>query len=336
MKQQQFRRPAINQTRRLLLGAAAFAALTANAHAEETLESGSVAERVKNFKPGDFLWAPEAAPEGPILIVVSLKKQRAYVYRNGIPIGVSTVSTGKSGLETPTGVFTILQKEEVHTSNLYDNAPMPLMQRLTWSGIAIHAGHLPGYPASHGCIRLPQGFAEHLYSVTKLGMTVVITDHDNVPRIAPAPNFLTEPNQSAEQTSGPDVFWSPGLSPDGPLSIVVSGADKKLVVLCNGVLIGSTPVTLTAPIKAPRAFTLRAIDEAGFHWLQIPLLGQSIRGKEEQDAIDGKRVRLSEDFRKLLLSTLVPGTTLVLTPDTLKSGGAGESLTVVTSEPTTR
>jgi hypothetical protein len=336
MNSQCLPKPKTNQTRRALLGAAVVAALTTTAWADDSLESGSVAARVKNFKPGDFLWAPEAAPEGPILIVVSLKKQRAYVYRNGIPIGVSTVSTGKPGLETPTGVFTILQKEEEHTSNLYDDAPMPLMQRLTWSGVAMHAGHLPGYPASHGCIRLPQGFAEHLYGVTKLGMTVVITDQDNVPRIAPTPNFLAEPNQNDAKTAGTEIFWSPDLSPRGPLSIVVSGADKRLVVLRNGVLIGSTPVTVTTPIKAPRAFTLRAVDETGLHWLHIALLGQNAQNKEEDDAIDGKRIRLSEDFRQLLVSALVPGATLVLTPDTLKSGGAGESLTVVTSEPSTR
>ena len=332
MKQQP-RQIKIDQARRSFLGACALAAVAARANAAESLQTGSVAERVQNFNPGDFLWAPEAAPEGPVLIVVSLKKQRAYVYRNGIPIGISTVSTGKPGLETPTGVFTILQKEETHTSNLYDNAPMPLMQRLTWSGVAMHAGNLPGYPASHGCIRLPEAFAEHLYDITKLGMTVVITDQDNLPRIAPTPSFLTEPNQSSAQDVASAVIWSPELSRRGPLSIVVSGADKRLVVLRNGILIGSSPVTITAPITAPRAYTLRALDENGFHWLQIPLLGQGIESKEEKNAIDGKRVRLSEDFRRLLVSALVPGTTLVLTPDTLKSGGAGESLTVVTTEP---
>jgi hypothetical protein len=336
MTPQRLRQTEINQTRRTLMSAALLTAFTTNAWAQESLDSGSVAARVKNLKPGGFLWAPRAAPEGPILIIVSLKKQRAYVYRNGIPIGISTVSTGKPGLETPTGVFTILQKKEEHTSNLYDNAPMPRMQRLTWSGIAMHAGHLPGYPASHGCIRLPQAFAEHLYSVTKLGMTVVITDQDNVPRIAPTPSFLTESNQDDTQAARPDAFWSPELSPQGPLSIVVSGADKRLVVLRNGVLIGSTSVTITAPITAPRAFTLRAMDEAGLHWLLIPLLGNRTQKKEEEDAIDGKRIRLSEDFRRFLMSALVPGATLVLTPDTLKSGASGESLTVVTSEPSTR
>ncbi|MFD2498459.1 L,D-transpeptidase family protein [Rhizorhabdus histidinilytica] len=127
------------------------------------------------MKPGDFLWAPQVAPEGPVVIVVSIAQQRAYAYRNGVPIGISTVSTGKKGHETPTGVFTLLQKNVDHKSNLYNNAPMPYMQRLTWDGIALHAGNLPGYPASHGCVRLPMGFAKLLYGVTKLGLTVIVT-----------------------------------------------------------------------------------------------------------------------------------------------------------------
>ena len=99
---------------------------------------------INSLKPGEFIWAPQLAPEGPITLVVSLSDQRAYVYRNGVRIGASTVSTGKKGHETPTGVFTILQKNAKHFSNKYNNAPMPYMQRLTWDGIALHAGKLPG------------------------------------------------------------------------------------------------------------------------------------------------------------------------------------------------
>jgi hypothetical protein len=138
------------------------------------LDGPSVAEAVAKMKPGDFLWAPEVAPEGPVLIVVSLKTQRAYAYRNGIPIGISTVSTGKAGYETPIGVFTVLQKRVDHKSNLYNDAPMPYMQRLTWDGIAMHAGNLPGYPASHGCIRMPTKFAAKLFAATEMGTPVYV------------------------------------------------------------------------------------------------------------------------------------------------------------------
>ena len=106
-----------------------------------------------DLKPGDYTWHPERSPSGPLAIVVSLPDQLVHVYRNGIRIAVSTCSTGKPGHSTPTGVFTILQKDKHHHSSTYNNAPMPNMNRLTWSGVALHAGNLPGYPASHGCVR---------------------------------------------------------------------------------------------------------------------------------------------------------------------------------------
>ena len=112
------------------------------------------------------------------MIVISLPEQLVHVYRNGVTIGVSTCSTGKPGNRTPTGVFTILQKNADHYSSTYNNAPMPNMQRLTWRGVALHAGNLPGYPASHGCVRLPKNFSKVLFSVTQLGTPVIIADQN--------------------------------------------------------------------------------------------------------------------------------------------------------------
>ncbi|GAB3737522.1 hypothetical protein GCM10028862_23010 [Luteimonas pelagia] len=130
------------------------------------------------LEPGEFIWTPELAPVGDdTVVVVSLPQQLAHVYRNNVRIGVSTVSTGKPGHETPTGVFPILQKREEHYSNLYDNAPMPFMQRLTWDGVALHAGRIPGHPASHGCVRLPKEFARKLFGATGHGTIVVVADH---------------------------------------------------------------------------------------------------------------------------------------------------------------
>ena len=128
------------------------------------------------LNPGQYVWDAKGPSAGPLFLVIDLSKQRAMLYRDGVPIAASTVSTGSKGRETPTGVFTILQKEVVHRSRTYDDAPMPYMQRLTWKGVAMHAGHLPGYAASHGCIRLPKGFAKLLYGVTNLGTPVMIVD----------------------------------------------------------------------------------------------------------------------------------------------------------------
>ena len=133
------------------------------------------------LKPGEFVWDPGVAPEGPIVVVVSLTEQRAYVYRNGVEIGYTTVSTGKPGHETPTGIFTILQKDKEHHSSKYNDAAMPYQERLTWDGVALHAGGLPGYPSSHGCVHLPSQFAEDLFGASHMGMTVVIVNDKTAP-----------------------------------------------------------------------------------------------------------------------------------------------------------
>jgi lipoprotein-anchoring transpeptidase ErfK/SrfK len=113
---------------------------------------------------------------GPVRIVVSIPQQKAYVFTGDDLFGTSPVSTGKKGHSTPTGIFRILEKKVHHRSNLYSNAPMPYMQRLTMGGVALHAGHLPGYPASHGCIRLPWSFARKLYGITDYGTKVTVTN----------------------------------------------------------------------------------------------------------------------------------------------------------------
>ena len=137
---------------------------------------GDMTARIEALNPGAFVWHPERATAGPIEIVVSIPRQIAYVYRGGQLIGATTVSTGRPGHRTPTGTFPILEKDRDHRSNRYNDAPMPFMQRLTWDGIALHAGAIPGHPASHGCVRLPLAFARELYSVTRVGAVVHITD----------------------------------------------------------------------------------------------------------------------------------------------------------------
>ena len=109
-----------------------------------------------------------------VLIVVSLASQKAFVFKDGELWGSTAVSTGRKGKRTPVGRYTILEKQVHHRSRTYDNAPMPYMQRLTWGGVALHAGHVTGRPASHGCIRLPRSFAKRLYNLTDFGSTTVV------------------------------------------------------------------------------------------------------------------------------------------------------------------
>jgi hypothetical protein len=117
----------------------------------------------------------------PVLAVVSLSDQRVSIYDAEGKILEAPVSSGAAGYETPAGIFTIVQKKEDHRSNLYEDGEMPFMQRITWTGIALHAGILPGHPASHGCVRLPTGFAQRLYGMTDLGMRVLIVREDMRP-----------------------------------------------------------------------------------------------------------------------------------------------------------
>jgi lipoprotein-anchoring transpeptidase ErfK/SrfK len=126
------------------------------------------------LKPGEYLWAAAAPATGDTRIVVDLLTQMTYVYRGEKLLGASSMSSAKTGHITPYGNWTILEKRPFYRSKKYDNAPMPFMQRIDDYGIAFHGGANPGYPASHGCIRLPMKFAEKLYGVTKLGTKVII------------------------------------------------------------------------------------------------------------------------------------------------------------------
>ena len=310
-------------SRLLWIAAAVFA--QAAVALEPSLQSGTVMEAAERLKAGEFLWAPDIAPEGPVLLVVSLATQRAVVYRNGVPIGITTVSTGRPGYSTPTGVFTILQKHVEHYSNLYDDAPMPYMQRLTWGGVALHGGSLPGYPASHGCIRLPHEFARLLFGVTRLGMTVIITDAPTVPRLAPADPLLRDSTGLAA-LSNSAVSWHPERSASGPVSIVVSATDRRAVVLRNGIMIGSAPVDFQGTLSRTSAFVLSGGGEAGRTWLRVVLPGQA--GNDSPEPLRG-RIRVPDSFRQAVESVLAPGATVVVTGDSLVSGGAGENVTVI-------
>jgi lipoprotein-anchoring transpeptidase ErfK/SrfK len=146
---------------------------------------------VDSLRPGQFVWESRESYINSLRMVVVLDIQRMYVFDGDDLVGFTTISSGKKGKETPTGVFKILQKKEYHESNIYANAPMPFMQRLTWDGIALHAGNLPGYPASHGCIRLPKTFAKSLYGATQMdGEVVVLASLD---RPKPKPQPVTPP-----------------------------------------------------------------------------------------------------------------------------------------------
>lgn len=156
----------------LLSGALASLFLVAAPAAAQQADDSTFVSTV-SLEPGQYRWLAGTPAEGPVEVVVSLPLQLAYVYRGGTLVGFTTISSGAPGNDTPTGTFEILQKRRDHRSSIYDNAPMPFMQRLTWDGIALHAGRNPGYPDSHGCVRLPMAFARQLFTMTSIGGTVV-------------------------------------------------------------------------------------------------------------------------------------------------------------------
>lgn len=128
-----------------------------------------------HLKPGKYLWRDDAADiAGEERVVISLENQLAFLYKGNMLVAAASISSGKEGRESPAGVFQILSKATMHRSRKYDNAPMPFAQFFTDYGVALHAGHNPGHPASHGCIRLPSAFAKKLFAVTDVGTTVLV------------------------------------------------------------------------------------------------------------------------------------------------------------------
>jgi hypothetical protein len=150
--------------------------------------------------PGRYVWHDDGSAAGPVRVLVSIPLQLAFVWRGSALIGVSSVSTGVAGYDTPTGTFPILEKDKDHHSNLYDDAPMPFMLRLTWDGVALHAGKVTGEPASHGCVRLPAAFARKLFDIAGVGATVSVVD--DVPDfMQQAPAAISEAADTVDTSS---------------------------------------------------------------------------------------------------------------------------------------
>jgi hypothetical protein len=278
------------------------------------------------LKPGEYWWNPQLSPSGPVVVLVSIPQQIMYVYRNGILIGRSSVSSGSKGNATPGGVFTILEKKEAHYSKKYDNAPMPNMQRLTWSGIAMHSGSLPGYAASHGCVRLPYDFSQLLFSTTAKGGTVVIGDGNTpTPHLASSPGLLLAPKDFNSDMLHPlghsDYNWQPERSSSGPVTIVVSSADHALYVYRNGNAIGRAALDISGHGSlGGHVFTLLegttgkqsqfAPGRAAGRWMEVASGSSDRRIDPERLA---SRMHMNPEFATKLYATIAPGTTVFVT-----------------------
>jgi L,D-transpeptidase catalytic domain len=269
-----------------------------------------------SLEAGDYVWHPEISPAGPVVILVSIPDQVMYVYRNGVRIGRSTVSTGKPGKRTPTGVFTVLQKKVEHESSIYKGAKMPHMQRLTWSGIAMHAGQLPGYPASAGCVRLPVDFAEKLYSITRNGTSVIITDDKFAPGETSEPGRLLSGKIGAATPLLPAgrFEWHPEKAPNGPVSIIFSSPDRQAYVYRNGIEIGRCAVSTTGlggRFGSHVYSALNKFDASGRReWISTVSFGRA-RGPDIKEL--AKQVAIAPEFLEHARAIVSPGTTLIIT-----------------------
>ncbi len=313
--------------------ALALVAGSAQAQGARVSSAAELARLADQLTPGQWVWAPQVAPAGPLLVYVDLSRQRATVYRNGVRIAVSTVSSGREGYETPTGVFTILQKDADHHSNKYNSAPMPYQQRLTWDGVALHAGGLPGYPESHGCVHLPMGFARDLFGVTKLGATVVVAG-DAADHMRTSDASLLAPIDAAGAPVAPaplqsDAWrWTPEASVTGALTIIVSKHDQAIVVLRNGVEIGRSVAHIDDDDPGTHVISLTAGKNGALSWLYVALPGHAEEEGRELDEATINRVRVPQGFYTAVKAALKPGATILVTQSSVGET-AGQRLTIL-------
>jgi len=230
---------------------AAAAAIAASSQAEAALywsdfDSGfsqpwpTVTQRRQKprLRQGKKIAAPQkeaGKPQGPLIIAISIQKQNLKIYDAKGFFAETSISTGMPGHPTPMGVFSVIQKHKLHHSNIYSGAPMPYMQRITWSGVAMHAGVLPGYPASHGCIRMPMAFAVKMWGWTRMGARVVVAPGEMTPadfshpllmaqRVVPQPTVANEPSPDAASAAKTDK----ASDANGAIRPAISAASLEL------------------------------------------------------------------------------------------------------------
>jgi len=295
------------------------------------------ARKADTLKPGEWVWAPQVAPKGPVHVYVDLSRQIATVYRNGVRIGVATISSGKAGHETPEGVFVILQKDANHRSSTYNNAPMKFQERLTWDGIALHAGGLPGYPESHGCVHLPLEFARLLFGVTEMGGVVVVAGRAGGAALAPSAGVLAPIGAKGAAVSHTPLAsdeawrWMPEAAPAGPLTIIASRSDQRIVVLRNGVEIGRARAELPTEDFQTHVMTYVAAPDGSPRWVLVGVPGHQDEASEVLDATVLAQARMPQGFLDALRAAIVPGTTALVTQSHVLPHQTGGKLTVLAS-----
>jgi hypothetical protein len=295
------------------------------------------ARKAETLKPGQWVWASEIAPKGPVLVYVDLGRQIATVYRNGVRVAVTTVSTGKPGHSTPTGIFAILQKDAKHRSSTYNNAPMPYQQRLTWDGVALHAGGLPGYPESHGCVHLPIEFARKLFSTTDMGGTVIVNGKTGVVGSAAAAGVLAQADHQGNLAThtplddGESFRWQPELAATGPVSIIVSRSDQRVIVLRNGTEIGRARIAVPVSETGTHVYAFSGNVGGKSHWMMAAVPGHENDKIEMVDPLQLEKIRMPAKFYADLRNIIAPGTSVLVTQAPVLPDKSGQTLTILSA-----
>ncbi len=323
--------------RRAVLGGAAFAGLMA----VWPVAAKRVVKEIHELKPGEFTWHPDRSPQGAVSVVVSIPEQLVHVYRNGVRIAVSTCSTGKKGHGTPTGVFVVLQKDKHHRSSTYNNAPMPNMNRLTWSGIALHAGKLPGYPASHGCVRLPLEFSALLFEITHLGTPVIIAGshsdpweltHPGMVLASYAEHEFEDVVASLEGKKHPSDWAEAEAYP--VTSVIASAGSKEIELIENGEVIAKAPLTLggSGPLGS-HVYMLKGESrtDRGLHWVAISH-HEAEGGRFSREGNTLSRIRADKPFIAKMHQHMHPGMMMILTDLPLEANSrSGKDFVIATT-----
>lgn len=229
-------------------------------------------------------------PQGPLIIAISIQQQRLKVYdANGL-FAETPISTGMKGHPTPMGVFSIIQKHKLHHSNIYSGAPMPFMQRITWSGVAMHAGVLPGYPASHGCIRMPMAFAARMWNWTKMGARVVITPGEITPASFSHPLLAEQkvaPQPQPNATLQPDPDAPPAAKADkaAAAGTAVKPAEARLELRSSLGHDGVTPVIGDTAASRLSRDQMRTADASGATAVPVTMTDASSSAAKPDQAV---------------------------------------------------
>ncbi|RXH35696.1 hypothetical protein XH99_08175 [Bradyrhizobium nanningense] len=277
-------------------------------------------------------------PQGPLVIVVSIDRQKVTIYDSNGVFAESPVSTGMKGHSTPMGVFSVIQKHKFHHSNIYSGAPMPYMQRITWSGVAMHAGVLPGYPASHGCIRMPMAFAVKMWNWTRMGARVIVAPGEMTPhsfshpllasvRVPPQPAASLEPQTNVGDKADKGAAQTKAAEAK-PIETRTASADAVLELrasvghtVMSDATTGNAPAHEEAAAPADKAMTAEASDAAKPQSEEAAKSANEDKPTDKVEAVKDEPAKSEPAKTDAAKTTDAPAPAIAASPDAKKDEG---------------